>query len=91
MMAKFLIEFPHTTEDCIYTLHDLAKESPDIYSRIDWACMVDKNTGWGFIEAENVAEVKSLLPPDLQEKAAITLVTPYNEADIKARTQIGQP
>ncbi|HAH86013.1 MAG: hypothetical protein WCT06_06470 [Armatimonadota bacterium] len=90
-MAKFLIEFPRTTDDCVYTLHDLAKESPDVYARMNWACMVDKNAGWGFVEAENVAAVKSLLPPDLQEKVAITLVTPYNEEDIRARTQVGQP
>jgi hypothetical protein len=83
-MAKFMIEFPHTTLDCVYTLHDLAEKSPDIFARMNWGCMVNKHNGWGFVEAENIAEVKSMLPPDLDEKATITLVTQYSAGDLES-------
>jgi len=84
-VAKFMIEFPHSSEECLDTMELLAQKNPDVLAATDWGCLVDKHTGWGIVEADNRAQIEAALPPDLNEKAVITEINRFDLEDIKSR------
>ncbi len=78
-MAHFLIEFPHTKDECMGAKDQVNELAPDLMPMMDWGCLEDQHSGWGIVEADSMTEVRSMLPPDLHERASITLI---NEADV---------
>jgi hypothetical protein len=72
-MERYLIESPHTDEDC-------KKVVKSVYAfgyleNCDWGCKGGVHKSWVTIEAENEAQALLVVPPVLRAKAtAIKLV-----------------
>ena len=67
IMERFLVESPHTVEDCkravkmVFTMGYL--------NNFDWGCKSGTHTGWVIIEADNEPEALQVVPPFLRSKA----------------------
>jgi hypothetical protein len=67
-LDRYLIESPHTAEDCkkvvksVYTQHFL--------NNCDWGCMSGVPTSWVIIEAENEKEAMLVVPHVLRNNAS---------------------
>ena len=44
-MARYLVELPHTKEDCLQALDSVVAFSNSLMDRIDWGCGGDVHTG----------------------------------------------
>jgi hypothetical protein len=75
-MDRFLIESPHTGEDCkkvvksVYALGYL--------NNCDWGCTSGVHTAWVTIEAENENQALLVVPPVLRTKAKAIKLTKFD-------------
>jgi hypothetical protein len=80
-MDKFLIESPHTGEECkrvvksVYALGYL--------NNCDWGCEGGVHTAWVTIEAENERQALFVVPPVLRNKARAIKLTKFSPDLVK--------
>ncbi|MHB0999784.1 MAG: hypothetical protein ACYC27_11125 [Armatimonadota bacterium] len=84
-MAKFMIELPHSRDDCADMLMNIAERSPEFMGGANWGCISGNHTGWGIVEADNIAQVRDLLPDDLRDTASITEINQYTADEVKSK------
>lgn len=83
-MARYLIQSPHTPEECLQTLDECLAQGPEQLAKYDWGCMDDDHTCYGVIEAGSKATVESLVPSSLRHKARIVELAKFTPEQIKS-------
>ena len=84
-MAKYVIESPHTPEECLKALDETLAKGPDILEKFVWGCAAQgDHTGWAYIEAENKEGASAIVPELLREKAKVTEVNKLTPEQIKS-------
>ena len=68
-MARYLVELPHTKEDCLQALDSVVAFSNSLMDRIDWGCGGDVHTGWLMIEAQDANAAKMMVPTNIRDTA----------------------
>jgi transposase InsO family protein len=82
-MAEYLIELPHTKEECRKAGSQM-KDSA-LLPKVYWGCASGAHTGWAITEAENESAARRLIDSDiLRNKARILQVTKFSKEDIEA-------
>lgn len=81
-MERYLIETPHTKEECLALLKEVHAQG---YLRhFDWGCGARVHTGWAIIEAEDDAQASLAVPPLVRGKARVVRLSKYDAASIQA-------
>lgn len=80
-MNRYLIESPHTAENCKQAVRDI--HAAGYLHHFDWGCDDDDHTGWAIVEAENAEHVRQMVPWYLREKARIVKLVKFGVADGK--------
>jgi hypothetical protein len=73
-MERFLIETPHTEQNC----RDLIGQvnATGYLTHFSWGCFSGVHCGWAIIEAENEAQARLAVPPLVRHEArVVSLVT----------------
>jgi hypothetical protein len=83
-MAKYVIESPHTPEECLQALDETLAKSPDTLNKFVWGCAHGDHTGYAYIESANEKEASSIIPDFLQIKAVITEVDKLSPEQVRA-------
>ena len=80
-MNRYLIETPHTAEECL----DLIKvlNAQGYLWNFDWGCKAGIHSGWAIIEAENDAEARLAVPPLVRTRARIVKLNKFDTATIE--------
>ena len=80
-MDRYLIETPHTGEECL----DLIKvlNAQGYLWNFDWGCKVGIHSGWAIIEAENDAQARLLVPPLVRTQARIVKLNKFDGRNIE--------
>lgn len=86
-MARYLIESPHTKEECLRALDEVLAKGPDVLARYDFGCMAGDHTGWATVEAQSDAAAGEFVPGFLRGKARIVMVGKYTPEQIRAAHQ----
>ena len=81
-MNRYLVESPHTAEECLHAL-DLVVAAGHI-THFDWGCESGEHTGWAVLEAENEAEALLSVPALLRNKARAILLTKFTPEIIQS-------
>ncbi|MBI5810418.1 MAG: hypothetical protein HZB21_04425, partial [Deltaproteobacteria bacterium] len=58
-MSRYLIESPHTKEECLRALDETLAKGAQILNKFDWGCVAGDHTGYALIECENDSKVRS--------------------------------
>ncbi|MCS4537749.1 MAG: hypothetical protein HYY67_02665 [Thaumarchaeota archaeon] len=80
-MDRFLIESPHTVEDCrravklVFTMGYL--------KNFDWGCRDEVHKGWIVIEAEDQSQALLVVPPFLRSKASAVKLAKFEPEMVK--------
>ncbi len=74
-MDRYLIETPHTAEDC-KLLIDQIYAMGYLY-HFDWGCSDGVHSGWAIIEAEDEAQARLAVPSIVRNKARVVRLTKY--------------
>ena len=83
-MAKYVIEAPHTPEECLKALDETLAKGPELLDKFVWGCMQGVHTGYAYIDAKNKEEVSAMLPKSMQTKVEITEVSKVTPEQIKS-------
>ncbi len=76
-MAEYMIEAPHTVEECSSALDDMAAKGSQVLNEFHWGCMAGIHSGWAFVEAQNESAAREMLPNSQRNKARIVKVQKF--------------
>lgn len=71
---KYLIETPHTPQECMRALDEEMAKGPRALRIFNYGCKSGDHTGYAIVDAKNAAEAQSLVPGFLLHKARIVEV-----------------
>ncbi len=83
-MTRYIIESPHTKDECLKALDETLAEGPAILNKFDWGCGSGDHTGYAIVDAENESTVKNMVPGFLRYKARIVQVGKFTPDQIKS-------
>ena len=81
-MDRYLIETPHTNDNCLMLLDALNAQG--YLNNFDWGCEAGVHTGWAIINAENEAQARLSVPPLVRNLARIVRLNKFSEEDVTA-------
>jgi hypothetical protein len=80
---KFLIESPHTKEECLKALDETREKGPKALAAWSWGCKAGEHCGYAILEAETEADARAQVPGVVRAKARLHPVTPITEREIE--------
>ena len=83
-MARYLIQSPHTPEECLQALDENLAQGPDALARYDWGCMAGDHTGYAIVEAASEAAARSTVPPRVRGKARVVELAKFTPEQIQS-------
>ncbi len=78
-MERFLIESPHSDEDCDRAINEL--HAAGYLHYFEWGCHDGDHTGWAIVEAENREHARQIVPWFLRNKARIVHLVKFETAN----------
>jgi hypothetical protein len=78
-MDRYLIESPHTAEDCDKAIEEIAMAG--FLHHFEWGCKDGVHSAWAIIEAENREHARQIVPWMMREKARIVKLVKFEVAD----------
>lgn len=82
-MPTYMVESPHTKEECLKALDELVDKEPVLLENSYFGCKVGDHTEYATVEASTEEEVKNKIPEFLRHKVKITEVTRITPEEIK--------
>ena len=86
-MTQYLIESPHTAEECMQALDDISGMGPKALAKWNFGCMTGDHTGWAMVTAADEQAALQMVPANLREKAHVHKLTKFTPAEIKKMHQ----
>lgn len=83
-MAKYLIESPHTKEECLPALDDTLALGSGVLAQYQFGCMHGDHTGWAIVEAGSKEEARRMVPAIVRAKARIVELTSFTPEQIRS-------
>ena len=80
---KYLVESPHTKEECLRELDGLAAKGNDVLMKFSWGCMAGEHTGYAILEADSEAAARSVVPEVVRSKVRVHPVSTFTAKDIE--------
>lgn len=80
---KFLVESPHTKEECLRELDGIAAEGSDVLGKFNWACKSGEHTGYAILEAKDESAARGYVPEVVRERARVHPVDTFTPKDIE--------
>jgi len=84
-MDRFLVETPHTDENCLDLLGLI--NAAGYLSHFEWGCMNGVHSGWAMIEAENEAQARLVVPPLVRGQARVVKIVKFTPSMLNALHQ----
>ena len=83
-MSKYVVESPHTPEECTKALDELAEKGEDTLKQFAFACESGEHTGWAYVDADSEKEALGIVPDFVKNKARAHEVRIYSPEEIRA-------
>jgi hypothetical protein len=81
MMNRYLIESPHTAENCMQAIQDL--NAAGYLHHFEWGCKDNDHTAWAIVEADTLENARQIVPWYLRDKARIVRLVKFDPAKDK--------
>jgi hypothetical protein len=79
----YYVQAKHTPEQCLNALDEFKGKGDAVLSKFEWGCMAGDHTAYAFLEAKSEADVKQMLPKDVQATAKIQKVEKFTPDQIE--------
>jgi len=80
----YLIESPHTKEECLQALDETLARGPQNLAQFDWGCMAGQHVGWATVQAGSESEARNMVPSIVRDKARIVAVNKFTPSEIQS-------
>lgn len=81
---KYLIESPHTKQECLRELDDISAKGKNTLGQFYWGCGKGDHTGYAIVDARDINEALNLVPTFVRDKAKVVELTQFNEDQIRS-------
>lgn len=81
---KYLLETPHTKEECLRELDGVLAQGRDILNNFYWGCGAGNHTGYAIVDAKDGKEALGLIPDFVRGKARIVQLEKCSPEQIKS-------
>ncbi len=81
---SYLVETPHTKEECLRALDEQLAIGPDVLKKTFYGCMKGDHTGYAIVDARDEAEARKSVPGFLLGKARIIEVGQFTPEMIRS-------
>jgi hypothetical protein len=82
-MPDFVIQSPHTKEECLQALDDTLALGEDVLGTFEYGCSTGDHTAYGIVRAADLDAATRLVPENLRERATISEVTHVSADQIR--------
>lgn len=83
-MERYIVESPHTKDECLRALDEILAEGPAALNKFDWGCQTGDHTGYAVVDAENETNVRNMIPSFLRTKARVIKVGKFTPEQIRS-------
>jgi hypothetical protein len=86
-MARFLVQAPHTSEQCLSALDELVAMGPGAIDSWDLGCATgdhSNHVGYTTIEAADAASARGMIPESARPQAQVTEVGKVSEEQVRS-------
>ncbi len=83
-MKRYLIESPHSAEDCLRALDEELAKGPAVLEKFEYGCMAGDHTGYAIVDAMSREDAVKLVPAFLQNRARIVEVGKFTPDMIRS-------
>ncbi|HUI68694.1 MAG TPA: hypothetical protein VL087_10875 [Nitrospirota bacterium] len=83
-MARYIIESPHTKEECLRALDEELGKGRDILGKFDFGCKAGDHTAYAIVDVNSRNDALDLVPTFLRNKARIVEVGKITPEMIKS-------
>jgi len=83
-MERYIVESPHTKDECLRALDEVLAEGPAVLNKFDWGCKTGDHTGYAVVDAENETTVRNMIPSFLRTKARVVKVGKFTPEQIRS-------
>ncbi|MEK6590936.1 MAG: hypothetical protein AABZ11_09690 [Nitrospinota bacterium] len=83
-MKRYILETPHTKEECLRELDEIMAEGKNIMDKFYWGCGAGDHTGYSLVDAESESEVWKMVPGFIRNKAKIVELSQYTPEQIRS-------
>jgi len=81
-VSSFLVSSPHTAEECLASLDEVAASSKGALDKWYWGCMAGDHTGYEIVQASSKAEALMVVPENLRAKAKAVKLNKFSEEQV---------
>lgn len=81
-MPKFVIESPHTVEECDRALEETVEKN--LIDKFVFGCKTGEHTGWAYVKADSKEKALENVPEFLRAKASVHEARKFTEEEIRA-------
>ena len=78
-MERYLIESPHTVEDCDRAVREI--HAAGYLHCFEWGCENGVHSAWAIVDAENLEHARQIVPWMFRDKARFVKLVKYEIAD----------
>lgn len=83
-MARFLLQAPHTEEECAEALDSIMAHSVSLLNRFDWGCEAGEHIGWVTVEAQDDHTALMLLPSTIRQHTTATRLNKFTAEEVRS-------
>ena len=83
-MAQYLIESPHTKEECLRALDEIVESDPQLLERYEFGCMAGDHRGWVVVDAQDEREARDYVPLFLRPKSSVVPLNKFTPAQVRS-------
>jgi hypothetical protein len=70
-MARYMIESPHTPEQCLKALDEELEKGRDVLEKFDFGCKAGNHTAYAIVDVKTRDDALKFVPTFLQKSARI--------------------
>lgn len=83
-MPDYMIESPHTREECAQAIEETLKEGEDVLKKFAWGCMSGDHTAYAMVSAGSEMEARNMVPSLVRGKARVVKVDHITPDQVRA-------
>lgn len=80
---KYLIESPHTKQECLRELDDISAKGKQALGQFYWGCGKGDHTAYAIVDARDINEARGLVPDFVRDKAKVVELAQFTEEQIR--------
>ncbi|MBI2053914.1 MAG: hypothetical protein HYT36_01080 [Candidatus Staskawiczbacteria bacterium] len=83
MKKQFLVEIPHTKEECMMAMDEMLGMGEGVLAQFVWGCQFGEHKGWAIIDEDSPEEALKNIPSFLRDKARAQEVSEITKEQLK--------